>query len=109
MDELIREIKQFSDLTSTFTLLDVAVVFGLSFVLSLVLGFVYRFTHRGVSYSQSFVHTLVVMCIVVAFLMLIIGSNLARAFTLVGPCRSSGSGTPLRRLGIWGLFSWPWP
>jgi len=84
MDELLREIKQFSDLTSTFTLMDVAVVFGLSFVLALCLGFVYRVTHRGVSYSQSFVHTLVIMCIVVGFLMLIIGSNLARAFTLVG-------------------------
>lgn len=84
MDELLREIKQFSDLTSTFTLMDVAAVFGLSFLLALVIGFVYRVTHRGVSYSQSFVHTLVIMCIVVAFLMLIIGSNLARAFTLVG-------------------------
>jgi len=56
----------------------------LSLLLSLVVGWVYRATHRGVSYSQSFVHTLVVLGVVTAFLMLIVGSNIARSFTLVG-------------------------
>ncbi len=84
MGDLIKELEQFGDLTSSFTLLDVLVVFGLSFVLSLVLGWVYRLTHRGVSYSQTYVHTLVIFSTVVAFIMLIIGSNIARAFTLVG-------------------------
>ena len=84
MDELLKEIQRFEDLTSTFTLLDVAVVFGLSFALCLMLAWVYRYTHRGVSYSQSYVHNLVVMGITVAFIMLVIGSNIARAFTLVG-------------------------
>lgn len=84
MGELIRELEQFGDLTSSFTLLDVGVVFGLSLLLSLVLGWVYRSTHHGVSYSQTYVHTLVIFAIVVAFIMLIIGSNIARAFTLVG-------------------------
>jgi hypothetical protein len=77
-------LSQLSDLTGTFALLDVALVLGLSFVLGLVMGFVYRGTHRGVSYSQGFVHTLVLLCVVVALLMLIVGSNIARAFTLVG-------------------------
>jgi uncharacterized membrane protein YhiD involved in acid resistance len=84
MDELIKELERFGDLTSSFTLLDVAAVFGLSLLLSLVVGWVYRTTHRGVSYSQSYVHTLVIFGTVVAFIMLIIGSNIARAFTLVG-------------------------
>ncbi|MFC1641622.1 DUF4956 domain-containing protein [Myxococcota bacterium] len=84
MGELIREMERLGDLTSTFTLLDVGVVFVLSLVLSLILGWVYRTTHRGVSYSQSYVHTLVIFGTVVAFIMLIIGSNIARAFTLVG-------------------------
>ncbi len=77
-------LSQLTDLTGTFALLDVALVLGLSFVLGLVMGFVYRATHRGVSYSQGFVHTLVLLCVVVALLMLIVGSNIARAFTLVG-------------------------
>jgi uncharacterized membrane protein YhiD involved in acid resistance len=84
MGDLIRDLERFGDLTSSFTLLDVVAVFGLSLVLSLVVGWVYRTTHRGVSYSQSYVHTLVIFGTVVAFIMLVIGSNIARAFTLVG-------------------------
>lgn len=84
MGELIKELERFGDQTSTFTLLDVSAVFALSFVLSLVVGWAYRTTHKGVSYSQTYVHTLVMFSVVVAFVMLIIGSNIARAFTLVG-------------------------
>jgi hypothetical protein len=47
-------------------------------------GWVYRFTHRGTSYSQSFAQTLVVVSMTTALIMLIIGSNIARAFALVG-------------------------
>jgi len=84
MDELIKEMERFGDLTGSFTVLDVGVVFALAFGLSLAVGWVYRATHRGVSYSQTFVQTLVILGVVVAFIMLIIGSNIARAFTLVG-------------------------
>jgi hypothetical protein len=84
MDTLLRDLATFGDLTPSFTLLDVAAVFGLSLVLCFVVGLVYRATHRGVSYSQSYVQTLVLMGVTVAFLMLVIGSNVARAFTLVG-------------------------
>jgi hypothetical protein len=84
MGELMKELEKFGDLTSTFTMLDVFKVFGVSLVLSLCIGWVYRTTHRGVSYSQSFVHTLVIFSTAVAFVMLIIGSNIARAFTLIG-------------------------
>ena len=84
MGELIKELEQFGDMSSSFTLLDVGAVFCLSLLLSLVVGWVYRMTHHGVSYSQTYVHTLVIFGVVVAFIMLIIGSNIARAFTLVG-------------------------
>jgi uncharacterized membrane protein YhiD involved in acid resistance len=84
MGELTKGLERFGDQTSTFTLLDVAAVFALSLLLSLLIGWVYRSTHKGVSYSQTYVHTLVMFSVVVAFVMLIIGSNIARAFTLVG-------------------------
>jgi len=84
MGDLIKELERFGDLSTNFTLMDVAAVFFLSLVLSLCLGWVYRATHKGVSYSQTYVHTLVLFGVVVAFVMLIIGSNIARAFTLVG-------------------------
>jgi hypothetical protein len=84
MDELISEMERFKDATSVFTLTDVAIVLFLSFTLSMVFASVYRFTHRGTSYSQSFAQTLVMMGMVTALIMLIIGSNIARAFSLVG-------------------------
>jgi len=67
-----------------FTTMDVAYTIVLSFVLSLAIGWTYKSTHRGVAYSQSYVQTLVLMAMVVGIIMLIIGSNIARAFTLVG-------------------------
>lgn len=84
MDELLKEMERFQDLTSTFTLMDVAWVLVLSFFLSAAVATTYRATHRGVSYSQSYTQTLVVLGMIVGMIMLIIGSNLARAFSLVG-------------------------
>ena len=84
MDQLIRESLLFSDAVNMFTMWDVLLALGLSFILNLGLGYIYRVTHRGVSYSQSYVHTLAMMGVTVALIMLIIGSNIARAFSLVG-------------------------
>lgn len=70
--------------TDVFTIWDVLIVLSLSFVLSIIIARTYQSTHRGVSYSQSFVHTLVIVGVVVSAIMLIVGSNIARAFTLLG-------------------------
>jgi uncharacterized membrane protein YhiD involved in acid resistance len=72
------------DLTGVFSVADVVIVLLLSFALSAAIGMVYQSTHRGASYTQSFVHTLVLNGMVVAVIMLIVGSNIARAFALVG-------------------------
>ena len=84
MDELLKELERTGNLTSNVTFFDVFSALFLSFALSLIIGWVYRATHRGVSYSQQYVHTLVMMGTVVSLIMLIIGSNVARAFALVG-------------------------
>ena len=62
----------------------VLLALSMSLFLSLILAYVYRQTHRGLSYSVSFVHTLVIMSVTVTIIMMIIGTNIARAFTLVG-------------------------
>lgn len=72
------------DATNVFTVQDVLLVIVLSFVLSLAVGWIYKITYKGVAYTQSYVHTLVLLSMVVAVVMLIVGSNIARAFTLVG-------------------------
>ncbi|MFZ5820266.1 MAG: DUF4956 domain-containing protein [Chloroflexota bacterium] len=78
------DIFNLQGLTAEFTLLDVALVLTLSFILSAFIGWVYQITHRGASYTQSFVFTLVMNGMIVALVMLIVGSNIARAFSLVG-------------------------
>jgi len=70
--------------TSPVTVVNVIISLILAFALCLILAKVYSFTHRGVSYSQSFIQTVVVMGITVSLIMIIIGSNIARAFSLVG-------------------------
>jgi hypothetical protein len=72
------------DLSGTFSVGDIAASLTLSFVLSVAIGWVYRTTHRNVSYSQSYVQTLVILGMLVSLIMLVVGSNLARAFALVG-------------------------
>ena len=80
----LEQIASFEDLTGVFSVTDVVLTIVLSFVLTAVVGYVYMITHKGTSYTQSYVHTLVLMGMVVAIIMLIVGSNIARAFSLVG-------------------------
>ncbi|MFD6673201.1 DUF4956 domain-containing protein [Rhodococcus zopfii] len=72
------------DLSGTFTTFDIIVSLSLAFVLSAVIGWVYRYTHKNVSYSQSYVQTLVMVGMIISLIMLVVGSNIARAFALVG-------------------------
>jgi len=78
------DIFNFDDLTGVFSVTDVVLCLLLSFLLCAMIGWVYQITHRGTSYTQSYVHTLVMNGMVVAVIMLVVGSNIARAFALVG-------------------------
>ena len=84
MDQLIRDGLQSSALGGGFGIWEAITALLLSFFLSLVIAYVYRETHQGLSYSVSFVHTMIIMGVTIAIIMLIIGSNVARAFALVG-------------------------
>lgn len=75
---------ELQDLTGTFSVTDIVMAMTLAFLLSAVIGWVYRATHRNVSYSQSYVQTLVILGMLVSLIMLVVGSNIARAFALVG-------------------------
>ncbi len=52
--------------------------------LGMILAGIYRATHKGLSYSQSFTQTIVFVSVVVALVMMVIGSSMTRAFALVG-------------------------
>ncbi|HCT86359.1 MAG: DUF4956 domain-containing protein [Bacteroidetes bacterium GWE2_40_63] len=88
MEELTNQLlgifTNFNDLSGTFSMTDVIIALVLSYMLTSIVGYVYKITHKGTSYTQSYVHTLILMGMVVGVIMLIVGSNIARAFSLVG-------------------------
>jgi uncharacterized membrane protein YhiD involved in acid resistance len=67
-----------------YSLVDVFAAMTVSALLCFILAYVYRATHRGTSYSQSFLVSLIIMSVATSVVMVIIGSNIARAFSLVG-------------------------
>jgi hypothetical protein len=81
VNELFRQVASGGE---TFGFWELMVTLVLSFGLLLLLAYFYRQSHRGLSYSVSFVHAMVLLGVTVSVIMLIIGSNIARAFTLVG-------------------------
>ncbi|MDH3281778.1 MAG: DUF4956 domain-containing protein, partial [Gammaproteobacteria bacterium] len=52
--------------------------------------------HRGTSYSQSFLLTMFIMAVATSVVMMIIGSNIARAFSLVGALSVIRFRTPVK-------------
>lgn len=81
MDEFLRQAAGTGDAFGPWEVLAALI---LSFALCLMLAYFYRQSHRGLSYSVSFVHAMIILGVTVSVIMLIIGSNIARAFTLVG-------------------------
>lgn len=67
-----------------FSVADVLLSMVVTTLLCFMLTQVYRYTHRGTSYSQSFMVTMFLMAVTTSVVMMIIGSNIARAFSLVG-------------------------
>ncbi len=56
----------------------------LALVLGIVIAKVYKHVHKGISYSESYAFSIVIVTMIVAFVMMVIGGNVARAFTLLG-------------------------
>jgi uncharacterized membrane protein YhiD involved in acid resistance len=77
-------LSSLQDVPVVFSSWDIGLAVTLSFLLSMVIGWVYMNTYQGVAYTKSYVYTLTLMSMVVAVIMLIIGSSIARAFALVG-------------------------
>lgn len=84
MEEVLRFLELEGGRGSTISLWEGLFAVLVSFLCSYVIGQAYRATHRTPGYSQSFVHTLSIIAMITAVIMVIIGSNIARAFSLVG-------------------------
>ena len=84
MDEFLK----FTDFNVTNysvpTLVDFLLGYSVAFIASLIIAYSYRKTHNGYSFSSSFMISIVLISIIISLIMIIIGSNIARAFALVG-------------------------
>ena len=69
---------------SNYSMWDILLILLGTFALSVWVGLLYRWTHKGVNYNQGYVQTLVVMWGIIAMIMLIVGSDVAKAFTMMG-------------------------
>ncbi|MHC4952328.1 MAG: DUF4956 domain-containing protein [Planctomycetota bacterium] len=82
--DFLQDLFGTSGLVDTVAPVDMVRAALMAFFLSLIVGYTYRVTHQGPSYSQTTVHTMIIMSVTVSLIMLIIGTNIARAFSLVG-------------------------
>lgn len=83
MDSIVDFLRN-QDFTTQMTLIDGFIAIFLSFFLTLIITKIYKLTYKGNKYSQSFVHTIIIMGVVVSLIMIVIGNNIAVAFGLVG-------------------------
>lgn len=58
--------------------------FAFVLISSLILCYGYKKTHSGYSFSSSYLVSLILISLIVCLIMVIIGSNIARAFALIG-------------------------
>ncbi|MDX1482936.1 MAG: DUF4956 domain-containing protein [Alphaproteobacteria bacterium] len=90
------QILQETALLSSATPLDIGLALLLTAVLNGILAKLYMATHGGYSYSKSFVQALILVGITVTLIMVIIGSDIARAFALVGAMSIVRFRTPVK-------------
>jgi uncharacterized membrane protein YhiD involved in acid resistance len=74
----------------------VIVVLVLSLILGLAIAIVYQKTFKSLSYTSSFILTLILLPLITSLVLLTIGSNLARAFGLVGALAIIRFRTPVK-------------
>lgn len=60
------------------------IILGLALLLGAVLSFVYIYTHRKTGYQHSMPTTLIILPVVVATVLMLVGTNYASAFALAG-------------------------
>lgn len=70
--------------SGTFTLNNVLIVIATAIVLGLVISLTYIKTHKKEGYAPSFTVTLIMLPVIIAIIILLVGNNVARAFSLAG-------------------------
>lgn len=84
MNELLNLFSNPGAETALFGPLDILLTVVVTTLCMFVISKTYQVTHRGTSYAQTYIHALFLMALCTGIVMMIIGSNIARAFSLVG-------------------------
>ncbi|SES81581.1 protein of unknown function [Natronincola peptidivorans] len=80
----INDIFMINEIGTITTVREVIFTILVSFVLGLMISYTYIKTYKGKFYSQTFAHTLIILGVVISIVIVAIGSNIARAFSLAG-------------------------
>lgn len=84
MNEIVRFLRLEGGQAEVLSLWEAVLALVITACCAMVIAMVYRKTHSGLGYSPSYAQTLVLTSVVTALIMVVIGSNIARAFSLVG-------------------------
>ena len=68
----------------SFTLLNTLKVIGTSVILGVLISLVYMKTSKKSSYNSGFSTTLIMLPVIISIIILLVGNNVARAFSLAG-------------------------
>lgn len=82
MNELFNNV--LSNVSDTVTVSSAIVTMAVSLLLGFVIALTYYFTQDKGSYQRSFAITLIMLPIILSVIILFVGSNIARAFSLAG-------------------------
>jgi hypothetical protein len=96
METLAEEVFGNVTVIAPVTSVELVVALLSSTVLNLALAKLYTVTHGGYSYSKNFLQTIVLVGVTVTLIMVIIGSDIARAFALVGAMSIVRFRTPVK-------------
>ena len=81
MEEMLTTVSSTSD--GELTIASALIAMGVSIAFGLVIALTYTLTHSG-RHQQSFTVTLTMLPVIIAVIILFVGSNVARAFSLAG-------------------------
>ena len=74
----------FSSIAGELTPLNACLIIGSSLLLGLLISLTYLLTHQKEGYAHSFPVTLIMLPAIIAVIILLVGNNVARAFSLAG-------------------------
>lgn len=84
MDEFLRFLQLQGGQSDTLPVWEALIAILVAAFCASLICQVYRWTHEELAYSPSYTRTLLLIAMVTTLIMVVIGSNIARAFSLVG-------------------------